>query len=147
MIARREIAPTMTDRQAALRSIEAGNLFYALDAAGPVRICLGLSVSEKTILARSVTTQEIIKFDRRTGEAAHNRYGFDFNYLIASIMPLPRDIHEIMLSLDRNGRAFEEKLAEDPDYQSPPDNWILNDDQRRGLLFIAEFCRAHPLPT
>jgi hypothetical protein len=137
----------MTDRKAALGALEAGHLFYAVDTTGPVRICLVMSVSEKTILARSVATQEIIEFDRHTGGATHKRYGFDFNYLIASIAPLPRDIHEIMLSLDRNGRAFEEKLAEDPDYESPPDNSILNDDQRQGLLFIAEFYRTHPLPA
>jgi hypothetical protein len=137
----------MTDRQIALRAVEAGQLFYAVDAAGPVRICLVMLVTETTILARSVTTQEIIEFDRNTGYAAHKHYGFEFNYLIASIAPLPPDIHEIMLSLDRNGRAFEEKLAEDPDYESPPDRSILNDEQRRGLLFIAEFYRAHPLPA
>lgn len=137
----------MTDRQIALRAVEAGQLIYAVDAAGPVRICLVILVTETTILARSVTTQEIIEFDRNTGHAAHKHYGFEFNYRIASIAPLPPDIHEIMLSLDRNGRAFEEKLAEDPDYESPPERSILNDEQRRGLLFIAEFYHAHPLPT
>ena len=137
----------MTDRQTALRALGVGHLFHAVDAAGPVRICLVMSVSEKTILARSVTTQEIIEFDRRTGRAAHKRHGFDFDYVIASVEPLPRDIHEIMLSLDRNGRAFEEKLAADPEYESPPDKSILNGDQRRGLLFVAGFYRAHPLPV
>ena len=105
-----------------------------------------MSVSEEIILARSVTTQEIIEFDRRTGRAVHKRHGFNFDYAIASVEPLPRDIHEIMLSLDRNGRAFEEKLAADPEYESPPDKPILNGDQRRGLLFIDDFYRAHPLP-
>jgi hypothetical protein len=137
----------MTDRQTALGALEAGHLFHAVDAAGPVRICLVMSVSEKTILARSVTTQEIIEFDRRNGRASHKRYGFNFDYVIASVEPLPRDIHEIMLSLDRNGRAFEEKIAANPDYKSPPDKSILNDDQRRGLLFVAEFYRAHPMPV
>jgi hypothetical protein len=136
----------MTDRHAALGALEAGHLFYAVDAVGPVRICLVMSVSEKTILGRSVTTQEIIEFDRRTGRAAHKHDGSDYDYVISSVAPLPGDIHEIMLSLDRNGRAFEERLAEDPDYESPPDKSILNADQRRGLLFIADFYRAHPLP-
>lgn len=105
----------MTDRRAALGALEAGHLFYAVDAVGPVRICLVISVSERSILARSVTTQEIIEFDRRTGRAAHTRDGSDYDYVIALVAPLPGDIHEIMLSLDRNGRAFEEKLADDPD--------------------------------
>jgi len=111
-----------------------------------VRICIVMSATENTILARSVTTQEIIEFDRRTGIANHNWRDSLYHYAITSIAPLPHDIHEIMLSLDRNGREFEYKLAEDPNYQAPQDKPVLNDDQRRGLLFVSRFYQAHPLP-
>lgn len=136
----------MADRSKALKTLGVGHIFQATDAKGPVRICIVISVAENTILARSVTTQEIIEFDRRTGVAHHNWHGSMYHYMITSVAPIPHDIHEIMLSLDRNAREFEYKLAEDPDYQSPQDKPILNDDQRRGLLYVSRFYEAHPLP-
>jgi hypothetical protein len=136
----------MIDRQEALKVLDAGNLFQARDASGPVRICLVISTTENTILARSVTTQEIIEFDRRTGAANHNHRDAIYHYVITSVAPLPHEIHEVMLSLDRDGREFEYKLAENPDYQSPQDEPVLNADQRQGLLSVSRFYEAHPLP-
>jgi hypothetical protein len=136
----------MSDRSKALKALGVGHIFQATDAKGPVRICIVLSVTENTILARSVTTQEIIEFDRGRGVADHNWHDGMYHYAITSLTPLPHDMHEIMLSLDRDGREFEYKLAEDPNYQSPQDKPVLNDDQRRGLLSVSRFYEAHPLP-
>ena len=55
----------MTSRETALGQIEVGDIFNAEDAAGPVRTCLTISVAETTILARSITTQEIIEIIRK----------------------------------------------------------------------------------
>ena len=48
----------MTDREAALKKISAGDMFHAsVDLDGPSYPCLALQVRENAIFARRVTTQ------------------------------------------------------------------------------------------
>jgi hypothetical protein len=104
-------------------------------------------VTGTTILARSVATQELIEFNRVTDVAAQLWHSDKYEYVINSTATLPGDIREIMLSLDRLFREFEYKRAEDPNYEPSWDKPLLNDDQRRGLLFVSYFYEAHPLPA
>lgn len=136
----------MTSREAALKTLRTGDIFNVEDAAGPVRVCLTISVTETAIVARSVTTQEIIEFDRRKGVAIHFWHSGKYEYVINSLAPLPRDIHEIMLSLDRRYRESEYKLAENPEWEPSPGESALTKEQIRGLLFVADFYRANLLP-
>lgn len=136
----------MSDRVTILAKIATGDIFRATDAAGPVRICLTISVTENTILARSVATQELIEFDRRAGAAQRNRHGATYHYVITSVAPLPTDIHKIMLSLDQKYREGEYRDAEDPERQLQPGEAALTKEQIRGLLFVSKFYPANPLP-
>jgi hypothetical protein len=135
----------MTSRETALRMIGMGDIFHDEDAAGPTRICLTLSVTDATILARAVTTQEVIEFDRRTGVAIHHSHSTLYRYVIDSVAPLPSDIHEIILSLDRKYREGECRRAEEPNWQPPSSESALTREQIRGLLFVADFYQANPL--
>ena len=69
-----------------------------------------MSVRERIIQARTLTTQEILEFDRDIGIADHVLYGQSYRYVIDSVAPLPPDIHEIMLSIDRKYREAEERF-------------------------------------
>jgi hypothetical protein len=94
-------------RERALRDIAAGNMFHASAANGASLLCLTMAVTEHVIQARNVATQIIYDFDRCTGRATWYVFGTPYECMIDSVAPLPPDIHEIMLSLDRKGREAE----------------------------------------
>lgn len=133
----------MTEREAALREIAVGDIFHASirPDSGPSYICLALQVHECRIFARRVTTQSVHWFDRATGVEID-----DDPVVIDSVAPLPKDIREIMLDLDRKYREIEFRQAEDPDWEPPEGSSRLTPEQRRGFSFIARFYPAHPLP-
>jgi hypothetical protein len=133
----------MTSREIVLGQIRVGDIFNAEDAAGPSRTCLTISITQKTILARSVTTQEIIEFDRRTGTASHLWHSVRYDYVINSATQLPTEIHQVMLSIDQKFHDLGEKPAGDGKLERAK----LSKEQIRGLLFIAEFYKANPLPA
>ncbi|HEY2876122.1 MAG TPA: hypothetical protein VGJ56_29670 [Reyranella sp.] len=108
---------------------------------GPSYICLTLQVHEDRIFARRTTIQSVHWFDRKAGvEIDDNRVVID------SVEPLPEDIREIILGLDQKYREIEFRQAEDPDWEPPEGSSRLTPEQRRALLFIADFYPAHPLP-
>src|SRR4029078_8104051 len=105
----------MTDRETALRTIAVGDLFHAaVGRSGASYPCLALQVSEKAIFARRMTTQSVHWFDRTTGVESG-----EHAILIDSVTPLPDDIREIMLGLDRKYREDEYRWAEEPDWEPP----------------------------
>jgi len=104
-----------------------------------------MSVTGTTIQARAVTTQEIIEFDRRTGVADHRFRSASYRYVIDSVAPLPADIHDIMLSLDRRYRESEYRWAENPDWKPTLEDTRLTKEQIRGLLFVSDFYKANPI--
>jgi hypothetical protein len=88
-----------------------------------------------------MTTQSVHWFDRKTGaQIGHDKV------VIHSIAPLPDDIREIMLSIDRLFREAEYRQAEEPDWEPPEDHFHQSKDQIRALPFIAKFYPANPLP-
>jgi len=105
----------MTDRETALRTIAVGDLFHAaVGRSGASYPCLTLQVRENAIFARRMTTQSVHWFDRATGvEIGQNAVVID------SVAPLPDDIREIMLGLDRIYREAEYRRAEEPDWEPP----------------------------
>jgi hypothetical protein len=124
----------MTDRQAALRAISVGDIFHAEAPNGASLICLALSITETTIRGKTVTTQFYYDFDRTTGIAESGDERIPCR--IDSVAPLPLDIHETMMSLDR-------KFSQE-DNGDPTQFW-LTDRERRGLLFVADFYPANPI--
>jgi hypothetical protein len=128
-----------TDRQATLRGIAVGDIFHAEASNVASLICLTMSVTEKTIQARNVATQIIYDFDRATGHADWYVYGTRYACTVDSVAPLPSDIHQIMLDLDRKHREVECRLAENPDWTPSPGQLHFTKDEIRGLLFIDKF--------
>jgi hypothetical protein len=133
----------VTEREVALRKIAVGNMFHAClrPDGGPSYPCLTLQVREDRIFARRVTTQSVHWFDRATGAEIE-----DERVVIDSVEPLPDDIHEIMLSIDRLFREAEHRRAEEPDWVPAENHFHHSKDQIRALLFIGEFYAAHRLP-
>jgi len=119
-------------REIALRSIAVGDIFHGTCPNGASLICLVISVTEATIHARRVTTQEDIEFDRELGV---ERSG-DGRVLatIDSVAPLPADIHEVMLGLDRRYRFGHglERLK-------------LTDVEKRAFSFIHDYYPSNRL--
>ena len=132
----------MATREDMLKKLADGDLFDAEDEAGPTRICMVTSVTKTTILARSITVQEIIEFDRVTGAA---RSPFDF--VITSVAVLPRDIHDTFLGLDRKYREARSRRARDPNWEPPTGHFALTEDQKRAFLFSHDFYKQNQLPA
>jgi hypothetical protein len=117
------------DHNPALTALVEGNIFHATFPNGASCICLVNSIADDEIRATRITTQEKFFFDRATGTAV---VGDDLAVCtINSIAPLPTEIHEVMLRLDRRYGA-----GEDP---------RLRREEIDALLFIQEFYAAHPL--
>ena len=133
----------MTDREAALQKITVGDIFHASlrPDSGPSYICLTLQEHDDRIFARRTTIQSVHWFDRKTGVEIG-----DDRVVIDSVEPLPEDIRKIILGLDQKYREDEYRWAEDPDWEPPEGSSRLTLDQRRALLFIADFYPAHRLP-
>jgi hypothetical protein len=133
----------MTDREAALQKITVGDIFHASlrPDSGPSYICLTLQVHDDRIFARRTTIQSVHWFDRETGVEIG-----DDRVVIDSVEPLPEDIRKIILGLDQKYREDEYRWAEDPDWEPPEGSSRLTLDERRALLFIADFYPAHRLP-
>lgn len=134
----------MTDRHAALRRIAVGDIFHAGIRGrtdGPSYPCLALQVRKDAIFARRMSTQSVHWFDRATGMEID-----DHDVVIDSVAPLPDDIREIMLSIDRLFREAEYRRAEEPDWEPSEDHFHLSKEQIRALLFIADFYRKNQLP-
>ena len=134
----------MTNREAALKKISAGDIFHASICGhtdGPSYPCLTLQVREDAIFARRMTTQSVHWFDRTTGVEID-----DDRLVIDSVEPLPEDIREIWLSIDRLFHEAEQRRAEEPDWMPAENHFHQSKEQIRAHLFIGEFYPAHPLP-
>ena|SRR5438552_1666727 len=115
------------------RNLAVGDIFHAERPNGIRLICLAISVSEATIRARSVTNDQHFEFDRQTGTGVVLHLGERHPCAIYSTAPLPVDIHNVILGLDRKFR-----LEEDPELQK------LDDDERRALLYVAKHYSSKP---
>jgi hypothetical protein len=101
-------------RRALLRNLVVGDIFHASAPNGASLICLVTIVTDTTIRARTVTHQMHFEFDRETGiaewSAAKQWPGKEgisdepVKCVIDSVAPLPIDVHEGMLFVDRKER-------------------------------------------
>jgi hypothetical protein len=132
----------MITRASAIRRLGEGDLFNAEHDAGPTRICVVMSVTETTIVARSTTVQEIIEFDRSTGAAIP-----PFYFVTTSVAALPQDIRDIFLELDRKYREGKIRRAEEPGWVRLPADLALTKDQNRAFQFAHDFYKENPLPS
>jgi hypothetical protein len=106
----------MTERRRILSKLTVGDIFHASGSAGASLICLIVEVTASSIKARRVTTQEDLEFDRETGlERCHNETASE----IDSVAPLPPDILNTVLGIDRKFR-----LLQDPEQAKLTDTEI-----------------------
>ena len=120
----------MIDWKRPLTRLLVGDIFHATCPNGASLICLVEAVTDDRILARRVTTQDNVEFDRSTGVTVGN----EAPCTIDSIAPLPLEIHNVMLGLDRKMRL-----------QRDPDKFKLNKEERQAILFVNEYYPANPL--
>ena len=118
----------MADRGAKLSCLLPGDIFHAECPSGASLICLVEAITDGRIEARRVTTQDHVTFDLSTGLSLPD--DGEARCVIDSIAPLPVDIHNVMLGLDRKMRLRFEK----------PDR-----AEKDALLFVADFYPANPL--
>lgn len=122
----------MTDRSAALRNLAAGDIFHAESPNGASLICLVTSVTETVIRARTVTTQRLLEFDRHAGVA---KWGAESVLCtIDSTEPLPAEVHNVMLQIDRKFGL-----------QQEPEGFRLTDAEKRALVYVDSHYSLHRL--
>src|SRR4030095_9378620 len=91
----------------------------------PSLICLVMAVTETRIQARTVTHQLHLEFDRQTGVAKRASDERVLGAVVDSVAPLPVDIHNVMLGLDRKMRL-----------EQDPERFKLNDAEKRALIYV-----------
>lgn len=131
----------MTGREAALLQIDVGDIFHAVTSTGASFICLTLRVGHDAIFARRITTQSVHWFDRATGIEGPECSALT----IDAVAPLPDDIMEIMLEMDRKYHEWELRHAEDPAYEPAPHEMGLTKEHRKGLAFAADFYESNQI--
>jgi len=109
------------DRKTQLTRLLPGDIFHASCSNEASLICLVEEVSENRIVARRMTTQERLSFDRFTGREIGDRAAC----AIDSTAPLPVPIHNILLGLERKMRL-----------QRDPEKFKLDRDEREALMFV-----------
>jgi hypothetical protein len=86
----------MDNRERAIRKLVVGDLFHARSTNSASLTCLVTAVDDATIYARRIHTQQDVEFDRRTGLE-----GGKSDTKIDCVAPLPPEIRNILLALDR----------------------------------------------
>jgi hypothetical protein len=94
----------MTDRKILLGRLVVGDLFHATGPTGASLICLTVAITQTTIQARRITTQENLEFDRQTGIEKST----DGVSRIDSVAPLPLDVLNVLIALDRRYRLLQD---------------------------------------
>jgi len=122
----------MTDRQTLLQRLEVGDIFHARTAGEHSLICLVMVVTDSTIEVRTVSNNVRLVFDRRTGISHWGETAA--RCVIDSVAPLSREMHAVMLGLDRKMRL-----------EQDPERFKLDEEEKRALLFVGAFYRDNPV--
>jgi hypothetical protein len=115
-----------------LKNIVVGDIFHASSPNSASLICLAVSVSETTIVSRTVTTQICLDFDRSTGKALWIETAVICT--IDSVTPLPVEVHNTILSIDRKFRL-----------EQSEDRLKLNRSEIQALLFVDAHYTENPI--
>lgn len=130
----------MLDRKSLLAKLDVGDIFHAEYPNGAKCICLVLSVHDAAIQARRITSQESLDFDRGTGI---ENGGDKPLAVINSVAPLPTEIHNVFLALDRKYGAVH---GQDEIFEKNPAYFKLTDAEKKALLFVDAHYTSNPLP-
>jgi hypothetical protein len=121
------------NREPVIRRLLVGDIFHAKAYDSEASLtCLVMSVNAEYLTVRTVTSQITLNFSCDTG-ASEDKDG-NAIYFIDSCAPLPIDMHQIMLGLDRKFRLWDDmtKIA-------------LNNDEKLAILFAQEFYDENPM--
>jgi hypothetical protein len=128
----------MSDRASALRNLAVGDIFHARSSNRASLVCLVTAVDETTIHARRIHTQDDLQFDQNTGlelGKLHTR--------IDCVAPLPPDIHNLLVEMDRKYQALHALVREGVELD--PEQCRLTPDERRANGFNREHVAANPI--
>ena len=123
------------DRETLLRSLDIGDIFHGESTYGVSLICLVTHVDESTIRARAVTTQLLYQFDRNTGKVLWCSGTDSITGSIDSVTPLPSDIHNTLLGLDRKMRLEHDE-----------ERFKLSQAEKKALIFVGSYYQENQLP-
>jgi hypothetical protein len=133
----------MIDRDTCLRDLCVGDIFHAEYPNGASCICLVLSVSETTIQARRVTTQENLSFNRRTGveEVAADQP----QAVIDSVTALPPEVHNTFLEMNKK---YETLMSMDEASRFEDlERHKLSEAEKKALIFVYSHYASNRLPA
>lgn len=119
------------DRGVMIHQLVPGDIFHAGCPGGASLICLVTDIGPSSVEARTVTTQHCYSFNRATGVAK----SADTLCVIDSVTPLPVDIHNVVLGIDRKFRLAHTM-----------EGLKLNEAEIQALVFIDSFYARNRLP-
>ena len=122
----------MRRRENLIRNIRSGDIFHGNWPNGASLICLATRVEGSVIEAGTVTSQYELVFDRDTGEELDGDQKGEG--IIDSVTPLPLEMHNVFLGLDRKSRL-----------ERDPERVKLTDAEKEALLFVDDYYPANPL--
>ncbi|MDA3877126.1 MAG: hypothetical protein PF483_08555 [Halothiobacillus sp.] len=117
-----------------LRELNPGDIVHAKPPWGASLICVITSIDNISIHTRVVTTQFEYSFGLSNGLSLppeSEDWGID------SIARLPEEIHNVMLGLDKKFQTLR--------LESFGGESVLTEEERRALLFVADYYPRHPL--
>src|SRR5580704_5038031 len=123
----------MLDRKSLLARLTVGDIFHAVAPNGASCVCRVLSANDATIHARRMTTQEDLEFNRQTGvEKAGDGEALA---VIDSVAPLPPEIHNIFLALERKYGQIKSE-----DWDNPAlERFKLTEAEKKALRFVGTY--------
>jgi hypothetical protein len=128
----------VTDRISALQALAVGDVFHGRSPNGASLICLVTDVTETTICARRITTQDDREFDRQTGMSLD-----DVGSRIDCVAPLPPNVHVVLLAYDQRGQevaALFRSGSRPPDEQYRP-----TPEERQAFQYLRDHVAANPI--
>lgn len=119
-------------RRVALDGINVGDVIYGIAGGGQQKILLVVESDARHIVARHITSQGTVEFDRDGFSIRAPNRG---SCRITSTAALPLAERETAVGLDRKMRT----ARQHPDF-------VLNESEKRLILTGPAFFEAHPLP-
>lgn len=121
-------------RSKKLAHLDTGDIFAARVEGGKSLPFLVVAAEVDSIKTRCMTSQFPLVFQRNDGVAVETRDGRTRVWRISCMQPLPLEIHNLMLSVDRRMRLGSNGTT------NP-----LDEGDIRALVFIHDFWDEHPI--
>jgi len=129
----------MTDRENALRNIAVGDIFHARNPQTSASlVCLVTGLDNAAIYARRIHTQDDVRFDRNTGLKVGRGCT-----TIDCVAPLPPEIHNIFLAMDRRYQDAHALIRQSIDVDPKVARWTP--EERHAHRFLDEHISTNPI--